>query len=211
MKVIEKRIAKEVKIVQAAEKVFFTQGYYQSRMEDVAKACGMSKPSLYFYFKSKEDLYMAITFKAFQMLIDRYYFTIDKFNDLNGADRVVKILESYLSYSEEHFQYHEALFDYMSLVRAPNGQETRLTSIYFKKIQGIHNLPIDIVVEEIKAGQQDGSITNNQKPEMIYLTAWALIAGYIKLNVFSGGVRLHHVPMDNWKSYIIKIARSLLK
>jgi len=135
MKVAEKRQIKEGQILKAAEKVFFSKGYTQAKMEEVATECGLSKASLYFYFKSKEDLYMGITFKAFQALIDKYYLIIDENKGLSGAERVIRILSGYLDFSEKHFDYHEALFNYMSLVRSPNPQNRMVQSIYFKKIQ----------------------------------------------------------------------------
>ncbi len=212
MKVALKRQVKESNILSAAEKVFFSRGFSQAKMEEVAEACGLSKPTLYFYFKSKEDLYMAITYRAFQALIDLYYDIIDRHKEKNGRDRVIHILEGYLDFSEKNHDYHEALFNYMGLVRTGTKENGMVRSVYFKKIQGIHNLPIDIVVQEIAAGQVDGSIKNKKEPEMIYLTAWALIAGYIKLNVFSGTARgtLHHVSLKDWRNYVIQLSKELL-
>jgi len=40
----------------AALKVFSTQGYRASRLEDVAEAAGVSKGTIYHYFRNKEDL-----------------------------------------------------------------------------------------------------------------------------------------------------------
>lgn len=211
-----KRTAKENLIVNAAEKVFSQKGFVAAKMEEVAKEAGMSKASLYFYFKSKEELYMAITYRAFQLLTDTYYQIIKETSELNGADRVLKILEGYMNFSEKHFFYHEALFDYLSLVRnlskVSGTEQEKVNSIYFQKIQDIHNLPVSIVVKEIEAGKTDGSITNPESAETIYLTSWAIVSGYIKLSVYGGSERssLHHVSLKDWKSYIIKVTKDLL-
>jgi AcrR family transcriptional regulator len=212
----EKRTEKENIIINAAEKVFFQKGFSTAKMEEVAQAAGMSKPSLYFYFQSKEELYMAITFRAFQLLTDIYYQIIRETSQLTGAERVLKILEGYMTFSEQHFFYHEALFDYLSLVRnlskVTGTDQQKVKSIYFQRIQDIHNLPVSIVVKEIETGKIDGSITNPERAETIYLTAWAIVAGYIKLSVYGAGDRnsLHHVSLKEWKAYIIKITKTLL-
>jgi AcrR family transcriptional regulator len=211
-----KRTEKENTIINAAEKVFFQKGFFTATMQEVAKAAGMSKPSLYFYFKNKEELYMAITYRAFQRLTDIYYQIIRETSQLTGAERVLKILEGYMAFSEQHFFYHEALFDYLSLVRniskATGAEQEKVKSIYFQRIQDIHNLPVSIVVKEIENGKADGSITNPEPAETIYLTSWAIVAGYIKLSVYGGGDRssLHHVALKEWKAYIIKITKNLL-
>lgn len=210
----EKRTIKENSIIDAAERVFFQKGYSAAKMEEVAKEAGMSKPSLYFYFQSKEELYMAITFRAFQLLTDIYYQIIRETSELNGADRVIRIMEGYIDYSEKHFFYHEALFDYLSLVRNMNklsgADQNKVKSIYYQRIQDVHNLPVSIVVKEIESGKSDGSITNPESSETIYLTAWAIVAGYIKLSIYGGGETIHHVSLKDWKGYIIKLTRELL-
>lgn len=47
---------KKIKILDAAAKLFATQGYAGSRMDEIAAACGVSKSMLYHYFKKKEDV-----------------------------------------------------------------------------------------------------------------------------------------------------------
>jgi len=51
--------AKE-KIVQAAIESFAQTGFDRTKMEDIAKRLGLSKGTIYLYFKSKEDLFLAI-------------------------------------------------------------------------------------------------------------------------------------------------------
>lgn len=213
MKQTLKRQKKEKIILDAAEKVFFPGGYEKAKMDDVANACQMSKASLYFYFKSKEDIYMAITYRAFQELINRYYAIIEEKSDLNGFERVKAIFEGYADFSLEFYHYHEALFYYMSLLRNGELADSGLTeSIYYKKIQGIQNLPIKIVVDEIEVGKADGSIKSKTPSINLYLTAWSLIAGFVKLSVFGGvgNSSMNYVNLDEWKKEIFGVAEKLL-
>ena len=55
-------VSKERKqqILDAAEDVFTRKGLDNARMDDIAKRTGLSKGSLYWYFKSKDDLIIAI-------------------------------------------------------------------------------------------------------------------------------------------------------
>ena len=47
-------------IIESAIKVFAREGFANTRMEDVAAESGLSKGLLYWYFKSKEDIIIAI-------------------------------------------------------------------------------------------------------------------------------------------------------
>ena len=50
-----KDIAKK-KILDVAYSIFYKKGYHDSTMEDIAKEVGVSKASLYSYFKSKDEI-----------------------------------------------------------------------------------------------------------------------------------------------------------
>jgi len=63
-KIVDKQ-AKRAQITQAAAEVFARKGFQGASVDDIAVAAGMSKGSVYGYFKNKEDLFYA-TFQAFQ-------------------------------------------------------------------------------------------------------------------------------------------------
>lgn len=50
-----KKQAKET-IIESASQLFFDSGYHETSMEDIAKRVGVTKGTLYLYFKNKEDL-----------------------------------------------------------------------------------------------------------------------------------------------------------
>ncbi|MBN2083943.1 MAG: TetR/AcrR family transcriptional regulator [Anaerolineales bacterium] len=52
-------------IIHAATNVFTRKGFHDARMDDIVKETGLSKGALYWYFKSKEDLIIAILDRIF--------------------------------------------------------------------------------------------------------------------------------------------------
>jgi AcrR family transcriptional regulator len=60
-------IAKEglmkANIIEAAKGLFQQYGLAKTTMEDIAKAIGKGKSSLYYYFATKEDIFEAVLFK----------------------------------------------------------------------------------------------------------------------------------------------------
>jgi AcrR family transcriptional regulator len=48
-------------IINAAESQFIRFGFRKTTMEDIAKAAGIGKATLYYYFKSKEEIFAAMT------------------------------------------------------------------------------------------------------------------------------------------------------
>ena len=53
-------------ILNAAEQVFTQKGFDRTRMDDIAGETGLSKGTLYLYFKSKDELIIAILDRIFQ-------------------------------------------------------------------------------------------------------------------------------------------------
>ncbi|MBA4602832.1 TetR/AcrR family transcriptional regulator [Thermoactinomyces mirandus] len=57
-------------IFQAAIKVFADSGFDQARMDEIAKEAGVAKGTIYYHFKSKEDLFVGLMNEGVQKLID---------------------------------------------------------------------------------------------------------------------------------------------
>ncbi len=53
-------------IMNAAEDVFAQKGFSDARMDDIAEETGLSKGTLYLYYKSKDDLIIAILDRIFR-------------------------------------------------------------------------------------------------------------------------------------------------
>jgi TetR/AcrR family transcriptional regulator, fatty acid metabolism regulator protein len=52
-------------ILDAAASVFAGRGYHQTRMDDIVQESGLSKGAIYWYFKSKDDLFTALIERIF--------------------------------------------------------------------------------------------------------------------------------------------------
>jgi AcrR family transcriptional regulator len=59
----EKEHRKE-EILDAAQRIFFDKGLASATMDDIADAAELSKGTLYLYYKSKEDMYLAVAMRG---------------------------------------------------------------------------------------------------------------------------------------------------
>jgi TetR/AcrR family transcriptional regulator len=59
----EKEHRKE-EIIDAAQKVFFEKGLLLTTMDEIAEIAELSKGTLYLYYKSKENLYLAVMMRG---------------------------------------------------------------------------------------------------------------------------------------------------
>ncbi len=66
------------RIIQAAIKVFSKKGYQGSSIDEIAEEAGMSKSTLYTYFKSKLEILKVISTK--QNIAEKFYKTFDGYD-----------------------------------------------------------------------------------------------------------------------------------
>ena len=147
-----KRAEKEQKIIDAAEIVFLAVGYANAKMEEVAAQANVSKGTVYFYFDTKENLYMAVTYRAINTLNEFLYRTMDSRKGESGLEVTLSLAEAYLIFCEKYFLYAEVILDYMTLNRTTKDGKDRakLTealrdSMYYRMVQGIQNLSISLI------------------------------------------------------------------
>ncbi|HRX28592.1 MAG TPA: TetR/AcrR family transcriptional regulator [Saprospiraceae bacterium] len=215
-----KRTQKEENILIAAEKVFGKYGFKNAKMDQIAKHAGITKVTLYSYYQSKENLYMAITYKALSKLTEEYYTIIDQYKSKSGLNSVLALSEAFMDFCEDNYLYSETLIEYFTLNRSTSmgTDEHKLTeglkeSIYYLKLQDIQNIPFKLIVKEIERGKVDGSI----KPEidsMLYtLHGWTSVIGYIKIISSAGDVAtpIFQVNLKELKKINLKTTEETLK
>ncbi len=202
---------KAQEILIGAEKVFERLGYKNTKVQDIALETGYSKVTIYAYYESKANLYMAVAYKAMQTLIDALYETLNETKNGNGLEVFMKLSERYIDFCVSHLHYMELLLEYMQIVRRVLSGEKNSTSeefqntIFYKKLKNIQNITMNLVVDEIKRGQKDGSIKNMENPWLIHHIMWSMIVGYAKVNYNPSADLFIHASNQKWREALLQI------
>ncbi|MCA9733789.1 MAG: TetR/AcrR family transcriptional regulator [Deferribacteres bacterium] len=166
-------------IVDAAERLFFSNGFANTTMDEVAKEAEFSKGTLYLYFKSKEDLYLAITTRALNLLEHTFRSAIAK--GRTGLEKVRSIGESYIGFATEYPDYFNAMVYYESNDVDLKDSEGNAQAC---EIQGMKTL--QVVAEAIMIGMQDGSIRDDLDPMLVATVLWGNSTGMITITTLKG-------------------------
>ncbi len=67
------RTERKDQILEAAMTVFARSGFYQTRIDDIVREVGLSKGTIYWYFKSKDEIIVAIMERIFHRELDSIY------------------------------------------------------------------------------------------------------------------------------------------
>jgi TetR/AcrR family transcriptional regulator, cholesterol catabolism regulator len=101
-------------IVETAARLFDAHGYGNTSMEDVALSISIAKPTLYHYFRSKEEILRSIHEEFIQLLIDKYLARVSRGLDppelvLGAMKDVLSLMATHRGYVRVFFEHHREL------------------------------------------------------------------------------------------------------
>jgi len=155
---------KRDEILDAAEKLFFSQGYEQTTIQDIATASEFAKGTIYLYFSAKAEIYLAIINRsldiAYEMLTKCIDPTATGGEQLRAAYRgFIEFLNQYPEYFKM-WLYGQRYVDEKLYLEHPLGQECRQKEMSLM----MYNM------NSIAKGLGDGSIQSASPPPLIAMT-----------------------------------------
>ncbi len=201
-------------IINQAEGVFFDKGYAYANISEISKAAQRSRTTIYSYFESRENLYMAVIYKSLQVFMQ----ALSKVNlkHKSGQERVLAYCAGYLGFCQEFPRRYQIILDYYTYVRNSTliQPETPIQGAYnyFTKVQQAAQIPVDMMYQEITSGQKDQSISSEVLPEVLLLNIWAQLIGISHLVPTSGNKNLNLAgkEVNNWQEKALDMIKKML-
>ncbi|MCS5489591.1 TetR/AcrR family transcriptional regulator [Algoriphagus limi] len=209
---------KEKLILDTAISLFTKKGFQATRMDDIAKSAGISKGLTYFYYKNKEDLFMALTKKAFDLFKEEFR-EVYLMKGINGLEKLNELVIRVVEFAKKNQILYDSIIGFMDLVKKYNDEEARKTidplileSQHFQKLLEIHHEPAKFGVMMVSQGIKDGSIRPELQPEITFYTVWSMIIGFEKMLGPIGyeGKEVKINP-ENWQHGFLKLLQDMLK
>jgi AcrR family transcriptional regulator len=174
-------------IIEAAEKLFFSKGYDNVSMKDIAGEVELSKATLYLYFENKEELFFAIVLRGVQILHKMVKEGIEQEN--NGIGKIEAFKKAYTGFINDYPDYFQAYnylqsgrFDLTDILKSDYIKEImekgRLSSVlpsalpssaisvseYLRDIFKLRKDIFFILSNSINIGINDGTIRSDINP-----------------------------------------------
>ncbi len=156
---------KKPRILEAAVKVFAKNGFYATRVSDVARAAGVADGTIYLYFKSKDELLLSLFEDRVEKLLSYMRHELPK---LEGAPKKLRrIIELQLGLLEGERDLAEVL---TVILR----QSTKLLKEYAAPKFTAYLEAIAAVVSE---GQEAGVFRRDVPPLLVARATWGALDG----------------------------------
>jgi len=164
---------RRAQILEAAIQVFARKGFDQARMDDLAAEAGLSKGALYWYFKSKDEIILALIGRVFQPdLLQLEALTTSKVSAVEGirrfTDGAIRDLRDRMRRMPVAYEYLALAFRSRPVQRA---------------LKGYLGHYLDTLTPLVQRGINTGEFRRVEPPE-VALAAGAIIEGTLMLWVY---------------------------
>lgn len=150
----ESYMSKKEDILKTALQLFAEKGFKDTSMSELSQATGAAEGTIFYHFKSKEDIFLAILENARKEITGEFeqYFGEQQFT--NGLE----MMEGVISFS----LYLATKMDepFLLLHRHYPYQLAETNQVCREHLVAIYNCLVDLFEQAIVRGQEDGSIRN---------------------------------------------------
>jgi TetR/AcrR family transcriptional regulator, fatty acid metabolism regulator protein len=134
-------------ILDAAMVVFARSGFHEARMDDIVQESGLSKGTLYWYFKSKEEIITAISERLFAIDIK----SVEDLLEAEGtvSERLQRLIRDRVQGLQEMSGVVAILVEFYAAALHQDGVR-QFIQVYF---QNFHDLLVALIQQGIERGE----------------------------------------------------------
>jgi AcrR family transcriptional regulator len=146
------RNSKKQAIIDHATLIFADRGFASASMSDVAARAEVASASIFYHFKSKEELYIAVLENARNGILQEFSGYLARAFFTNGLDKLLSSVAFHLHLSESRRAW-------FLLLQHPFTHELAETSAVCRvHLHDIYSCLLNVFEDSLKQGQEDGSI-----------------------------------------------------
>ncbi len=134
------------RILEAAVKVFATKGYHDTKVDDIVSESSTSKGSFYFYFPSKQEIFLALSDTFADLLESRITQAMEK--ESHGMQQMDAALRASLGLFSQ----------YRGLAKIALVQAVGLGAVFEERRRTLNDRLTGIIQSQLERAAADGSI-----------------------------------------------------
>lgn len=180
---------KRVAILGAATKVFASQGYFKSKVADIAREAGIADGTVYLYFKSKDEILHSIFDRAMVEFIAEGRTELAKLN--TATEKLKRIAELHLGRLGAD---RDMAIVFQVELRGSTKHMQEFSAAGFAEY-------LDIIRETIADGQTSGEFRSDIKP----IVCAKIIYGALDEMVTNWVLSNRHYPLEPMANEVMKL------
>jgi len=192
LKKLELQDRRKEQIMSAALSVVVAKGYDQSRMDDIVEKSQLSKGAIYWYYKSKEEVYLSLVDYWFVQYSSGVVDTLKQ--QESASDQLKALFDFFIEQFDKNPTTFKLLVEFWRLAG--------LNPDFNAKLQQIYSDFLEYIIEIIKVGVANGEF-KNVEPRITALSILINIEGINWFTLFDkSGVEAHEY-IDTISNFIL--------
>jgi AcrR family transcriptional regulator len=171
-------LSKRETILTTATRLFSEKGYHNTALSEVARLTGVAEGTIFYHFKTKEELFAAILENIKINIVNKYNEFFEEKKFVNGLDRLKESIYFYLflvGTMEEMF---------LILHRYDAYELAQDNPVFRRHFAEIYNFILDVFEKAILQGQEDGSINVDSSGKAAFII-FTMVDGVARLRTFN--------------------------
>ena len=153
-------------ILDAAQRVFFEKGLQSATMDEIADTAELSKGTLYLYYSSKEDLYLAVMMRGMLILHEMFKARIS--TEPTTLQAIVGIMDTL----GEFFHLHPKYFRMMNFLQ--NTQfHSQISDEMRESISRVNQDIWNLAINLFQRGIEEGILASDLKAGETAVAIWS--------------------------------------
>lgn len=194
----------ESRIIETAKSLFMEKGYAETSMSDIAAKAGINRPTLHYYFRTKDKMFQAVFEMIIQKIVPQLLNLITA-RDTSIVERITGIVDAYY----EVFRKNPTLPLFVVREIDRDVEHVVNTAINSSMGQNFNRL-----VESLRAEMTEGKLNTVPMPILFYTFYSALTFPFLTRKLSEHVLVDDNVAFDKllnqWKPYIIRQMEALL-
>jgi AcrR family transcriptional regulator len=199
------QVATRDNILRAAIEVFAKSGFAGGRVEQISKAANCTDRMIYYYFGSKERLFIAVLEAIYQELGDA-----EAALDLSGLD-ADQALREIIRFTWNHYLAHPEMLALLSNENLHRGKHLARS----KRVKELSFPLMSILSDVLARGVKQKTFRSGIEAMDLYIAMCSLGYFYLSnkytLSAFLGSNLMGHSALDHWRNIMEKVILSFVQ
>ena len=178
------------RLIDAARALFFTKGYSEVRMVDVARGAGFSKRTVYLEFESKAELFATICEEGVDIL--KTFIEAPRKNGSPVVQEVFDQGEGYLAFWREHHEYFKMLF-----IVANDDILSTIPANQLERLRSKEAAVIGQIAEALDRAKEKGLMREDLDSSRQAVVAWGALTGILGIQENGRRLDLGHATVED--------------
>jgi AcrR family transcriptional regulator len=156
-------------ILKAAIQLFANRGFHETSMSEVAREAKVSKALIFWHFKTKEELFLAVLNKLLEPYVIDFAEESEK---LDAREQIKKLIGGYVNFVREN-----ASSVSFFLRRFMNGEE--MPDAFTEQIRRLYDLYQALLTDRIRLAQETALCPHTYQPDVMANFVLAALNGLL--------------------------------